>query len=401
MSDAVTACPVHRGIDPARDDRKSAAIAAANVQAAPGAVVTGNFAFAREVLRNPAFLQAGAGAERIDTSQPDRVPLFFLDGEVHKKRRGNLARFFTPKAIKDRHRKVMEATTAELMAELRATGRQRLDLMSMKLASDVAAEIVGLTNSDPKALADRLRLTFLSIGGHANSFLGRVQKGALSLYKTFVFYMRDVRPAIRERRKRRRDDVISYLIDEGFTDKQILIECMTYATAGVLTTREYIVMVAWHLFERDDLRELFLNGDEDVQFAILDEVLRLEPVAALLHRKAASDLTGPNGETVKAGELHAVNMRAANTDEAATGPCPFAIDPQRSKRERMPSNWMSFGDGPHRCPGSQVALHETRVFIDALLRVPGIRLANAPTVGWCAPIMGYELHGAFVECDKG
>lgn len=400
MSESAAACPVHSGIDPARDDRKSAAIAAANVKAIEGAKVTGNFAFAREVLRNPVFLQAGAGAEHIDTSQPEKVPLFFLDGEVHKKRRGQLARFFTPKAINDRHRKVMETTTAELMAQLRATGRQRLDLMSMQLASDVAAEIVGLTSSDPKALADRLRLTFLSIGGNPNSFLGRVQKGVLSAYKTMVFYLLDVRPAIRERRKERRDDVISYLIDEGFTDKQILIECMTYATAGVLTTREFIVMVAWHLFERDDLRELFLDGGEDVQFAILDEILRLDPVAALLYRKATTDLTGPGGETVNAGELHAINMRDANTDEAATGACPFALDPERAKRQRMPSNWMSFGDGPHRCPGSQVALHETRVFIDALLRQPGIRLANKPTVGWCAPIMGYELHGAYVECDK-
>ena len=58
---------------------------------------------------------------------------------------------------------------------------------------------------------------------------------------------------------------------------------------------------------------------------------------------------------------------------------------------------MSFGDGPHRCPGSQVALHETRMFVDALLRVPGVRLARTPTIRWCAPIMGYEVHGAVVE----
>jgi cytochrome P450 len=65
----------------------------------------------------------------------------------------------------------------------------------------------------------------------------------------------------------------------------------------------------------------------------------------------------------------------------------------------MPSNWLSFGDGPHRCPGAQVAMHETRVFIDALLRVPGIRLAKPPTLGWIEEINGYELHGAIVECE--
>ena len=44
-----------------------------------------------------------------------------------------------------------------------------------------------------------------------------------------------------------------------------------------------------------------------------------------------------------------------------------AIDPERSKRQKMPSNWMSFADGPHRCPGAQVAMHETRVFIERVL----------------------------------
>ena len=92
-----------------------------------------------------------------------------------------------------------------------------------------------------------------------------------------------------------------------------------------------------------------------------------------------------------------MDIRNINVDEKAAAECPFAIDPERSQRHRMPSNWMSFGDGPHR---SQVAMHETQVFIDALLRLPGIRLATAPTLGWIEDINGYELHGAVIECDK-
>jgi cytochrome P450 len=193
--------------------------------------------------------------------------------------------------------------------------------------------------------------------------------------------------------------VISYCVQENYSNKQILIECMTYATAGMLTTREFIVMVAWHLFDNAELRELFLTGGEETQFGILDEILRLEPVAAMLHRKAAEDVSAA-GREVKAGELYGINMREVNVDEAVTGACPFAIDPDRAKRQRIAGSWMSFGDGPHRCPGSQVALHETRVFVDALLRVPGVHLKQTPTIGWCAPIMGYEVHGAVVACHK-
>lgn len=390
------ACPVAAD----RDDRKSAAIAAANVQPNKGARVVGRFGFARDILRSPAMRQAGAGAEHIKLDNPEHISVFFLDGEIHKRRRSQLARYFTPKAIAGRHRAVMERSTGELLAQLQKSGRERLDLMSFQLACDVAAEVVGLTNSDPKAMANRIRTAFLAVGGSHGSGIGNMVRKLFGTYRTLSFFWRDIMPAVRARRKERQDDVLSYLVDEKYSNKAILIECMTYATAGMLTTREFIVMVAWHLFERDDLRATFLAGDEAVQLAIIEEILRLEPVAAMVHRRAAEPMTGSAGEAIAEGDVYAIDMRAANTDESQTGPCPFAIDPERSKRQRMTNSWMSFGDGPHRCPGSQVALHETRVFVDALLRVPGIRLANPPKLGWCAAIMGYELHGAFVECDR-
>lgn len=196
------------------------------------------------------------------------------------------------------------------------------------------------------------------------------------------------------------DDVISFLVREGFSEQEILIECMTYATAGMITTREFMVMVAWHLLENDELRGLFLEGDEAVQFAILEEILRIDPVAAYIYRSADEDMVSSEGREVKAGDQFRIDIRTANLDEAVTGECPLAIDPERAKRQRMTNAWLSFGDGPHRCPGAQVAMHETRVFIDALLRVPGIRLARPPKLGWLEEINGYELHGAIVECDR-
>nr|MDT0667678.1 hypothetical protein [Micromonospora sp. DSM 115978] len=116
------------------------------------------------------------------------------------------------------------------------------------------------------------------------------------------FFFRDVRPAIKARRAARQDDVISHLIDEGYPDKAILIECMTYAVAGMVTTREFIVMCAWHLFDDDALRARFAAGDEADQVAILEEILRLEPVAAMLHRRA-TEATDLDVGSVADGEL--------------------------------------------------------------------------------------------------
>jgi hypothetical protein len=167
----------------------------------------------------------------------------------------------------------------------------------------------------------------------------------------------------------------------------------------MVTTREFIVMAAWHLFERDGLRARFLVGDEADQFAILEEILRLEPVASMLSRRAVEEMPDSQGGSMPAGTLFNIDIRAANGDESAVGPCPHALDPDRSKKSGGGS--LSFGHGSHRCPGSQVAMHETRIFLDRLLRLPGIRLKREPRISWHEMIMGYELRKAIVICDPG
>lgn len=365
---------------------KTAALAAAVAPVKPGSKLAKTFEFGREILRSPQVKQAGRGSEEVSRHREAFLPVSFLDGELHKKRRGQIARFFTPKAMKERYRSTMESSTRKLIARLQRSGSEQLDLLSFELACDVASMIVGITNSDPYKCAQRIRKSF-------NDTVPWRKK-----LRQQWFYFMDVRPAVKARRKRKQDDVLSLIIEEGYPREAILAECITYGSAGMLTTREFIVMVAWHLFEHEDLREKFLTGGEEVQFAILDELLRIDPVVTYLQRRAIEDFTGSNGETIKKGELYAIGLRSANLDETVVGPNPYEIDPDRGRKQRMTSSWMSFGDGPHRCPGAQVALHETRVFLDALLRVPGIRLAKPPTPGW--NFNTYEMHGAIVECDR-
>jgi cytochrome P450 len=61
---------------------------------------------------------------------------------------------------------------------------------------------------------------------------------------------------------------------------------------------------------------------------------------------------------------------------------------------------MTFGDGPHRCPGSQVALHEGRMFLNCVMRVPGVRLAQEPTMLWNPNTQSYEIREMIIHCDK-
>ncbi len=391
-----SACP----FDPSRDDRKSARIAAERVTFDPTAQIVNRFSFARDVLRNALAKQAGADSDQVDTGNPDHAPVFYLDGEAHRRKRGTIARLFTPTAVTTRYRAIMERTTETLLARLKVAGEAQLDVLSLELAVTVAAEIVGLTNSDYKSMASRIGATLTaSVPSGLPHRFARLVRPLLFRIHALNFFFRDVRPAIEARRRTRREDLISQLLDENYSNKAIMIECMTYAVAGMVTTREFIVMAAWHLFERDALRARFVAGDEADQLAILDEILRLEPVAAVLQRRPSEDMA-IGSDTIAAGTLLAIDIRAVNTDEAATGPCPHALDPDRAKRQKAAAGYLSFGYGSHRCPGSQVAMHETRLFLDALMRVPGIRLERAPKIGWSDMLMAYELRGAMVGCDR-
>jgi hypothetical protein len=383
------------------DDRKSARSVGIGVHdGVKDMLCIQEFGSARQVLRIGGMRQAGFRAELLERfAGRKHAPVLFQDGEAHQKQRSATARFFAPKVVSARYRKLMEELSERLVERFRSTGRAELDAMSLEMAVAVAAEIVGLTESAQAGMAERLNRFFAASRSH-RGWLSAVAGFAAGQYRMLAFYLRDVRPAIHARRNARREDVISHLLDQGYSDREILTECLTYGAAGMATTREFIVMAAWHLFEREDLRRSFLESDEQARIALLEEILRLEPVVGALYRRAERELTleGEGGPMViPAGALVKVDVRAANTDPAVTGACPFKVDARRVvEASKAPDSLMSFGDGPHRCPGAAVALQETAIFLDRLLRVPNVHMSRPPTVGWNPLISSYELRGAVI-----
>jgi cytochrome P450 len=381
-----------------RDDRKTAAFAESQRHLAKGSATLTRFPDLREILRSSYAVQGMDGAEEFGALEEDQVSVFYLDGEPHRRRRTAISRYFALKTIKTRYNDVMEKTSIGLMNDLQRTGSAVLDQISFQMAVDVAADVVGLTNSDSKGLAIRLRKVLdAGTAAYERGSSRHFAKLKVLAY-TWLFYWKDLRPALKARERELGDDVLSQMVKDKFKLGTILRECLVYAMAGMVTTRELIVVAAWHLLEKDELRQRYLAGDEDEQLAIVDEILRLEPVAGMIYRIVREN-EAP-AESPACPGLVGLDLRAANVDESVTGPCPFALDPDRAKRMKVAGNYMSFGDGPHRCPGAQLALHETRVFLDKLLRLPGIRLSKLPTMGWNTSIMGYELRGGEVSCDR-
>jgi cytochrome P450 len=401
----VRTCPHHER----REDRKSFSPKGANGQMpferlSKKSVRIRGIDLARQILRGEGSRQAGFMAELANLlTKRGHEPVLFQEGESHRKLRSATARFFAPKVVGTRYRQLMVEQSRRLVDHLRSHRQTSLDAMSMELSVAITAEIVGLANSDVVGLTDRLRSFFDDKYRQSPGKLAIILSLIVSSYRMLRFYLYDVRPAIKSRRVERREDIISHLIDQGYTNREILTECITYGAAGVSTTRELIVMAAWHLFEDPDLKARFLEGDETGRIAILEEILRLEPVVGVLYRRAEQDLVLDNAghkENISTGTLLAIDVRAVNSDPAVAGRCPHHLDPDREKGgQKWPDSLMSFGDGPHRCPGAPVALQESAIFLDHLLRVPGVRLAQIPRMTSNAVVESYELRGAVVACD--
>ncbi|GAA3305180.1 cytochrome P450 [Dactylosporangium vinaceum] len=340
----------------------------------------------RALLRSTETVQAGMNVEGIE-KMPKRIrrPVLYRDGEEHREHRRQTARYFTPRRVDAAYRALMERIADEQLDRLRRERRADLSQLSFRLAVAVAAAVMGLTGGRP-GMPYRLEKFFPEQYGQPGfTSPSGVYWFARQNFWTLAFYMCDVRPAIRARRRERADDVISHLIDEGCSDGDILGECLTFAPAGMITTREFINVVAWHLFTDADLRARYMAADPAGRLAVLEELLRLEPVVSTLKRRTTAEVEvpGPSGPiAIPAGSRVDVSITNANLDPdalAAGGP------------------GLSFGDGPHRCPGAHVALQETDIFVHRLFALDGLRMATPPRVSFKEDIAAYELRGLTVE----
>jgi len=357
-----------------------------------------DYDLARQVLRDKDTRQAGFSVD-LANQMPGlkQNPVLFQDGPEHQYQRKQIARFFTPSTTRDSYQALMEDFSDQIIAELTRKGEVDLSELTMKLAVKVAAEVVGLTNSLLPGMAGRLNRFLRFDPGQAEKFSWRPGQIA-SLLQTnttmLSFFLLDVKPAIRSRKKEAREDVVSHLISQGYTDTEILVECITYGAAGMITTREFIQMATWHFLENPELKQIYLNGAIGQRHPLLEEILRLEPVVGNLFRRATADIELPlNGHsvTIAQDEVVELHIQDINTDQSVVGDDPLAICPGRPLEKRAQPPVMGFGFGHHRCPGAYIAIQETDIFLLRLLAVDTLHLVSEPVVNYVDLIKGYEI----------
>jgi cytochrome P450 len=130
--------------------------------------------------------------------------------------------------------------------------------------------------------------------------------------------------------------------------------------AGITSARHAIGATALLLGEETELRGR-VSRDPELVGPLVEEVVRLQPPGPRLGREAVQQAE-LGDSTVAAGTRVGISVTAANRD-----PARFP-EPDQVHLDR-PARHLSFGAGPHRCPGARLARAETAAAVRTLLRL--------------------------------
>lgn len=182
---------------------------------------------------------------------------------------------------------------------------------------------------------------------------------------------------IQERRRQRRDDLISVLLDLDFggrrmNEQELLLNCYSFAMGAITTTPQVASHMALAFAEQPRAWQA-LRADPELIPRAVEEALRWASPTNHLMRRTLTRVRIRDC-WLDEGELVCAWIGSANRDDAVFTD-PFTFDPDRS-----PNLHLAFGIGAHRCIGGPVAQVALAVLLEELVtRVAGFELAGKVT----------------------
>ncbi|MER6035617.1 cytochrome P450 [Streptomyces sp. NPDC001835] len=300
----------------------------------------------------------------IGLANPGRSMLT-VDGADHRRLRTLVAQALTPRRV-EKMRERIGKLTQDLLDALPADG-STVDLkaaFAYPLPMYVVADLMGL----PEARLPRLKVLF-------EKFFS-TQTPPAEVVATLTELAEIMAETVAAKRAEPGDDLTSALVlasEDGdrLTDQEIVSTLQLMVAAGHETTISLIVNAVVALSTHPEQRALVLSGEADWS-AVVEETLRWStPTSHVLIRFATEDVQ-VGDRVIPAGDALIVSYGAIGRDEKAHGPDAGEFDVTRETRNRH----ISFGHGPHVCPGAALSRLEAGVALPALYaRFPGLELA--------------------------
>ncbi|MFF4506801.1 cytochrome P450 [Streptomyces sp. NPDC001401] len=323
----------------------------------------------RMVTNDPRFSREAVMDQPVTRLAPHFIPqrgaVGFLDPPDHTRLRRSVAAAFTAKGVervRARSRRLLDELVDELLQDGPPADLTATILSPFPIA--VICELMGVPAADRHGMHTWTQLILSSSHGAKVSEKAKNEMGA---------YFADL---IGLREGSTGEDVTSLLGAAVGRDEITLEEAVGLAVllqiGGEAVTNNSGQMF-YLLLTRPDLADR-LRAEPEIRPQAIDELLRYIPHrnAVGLSRIATEDVE-IRGVRIRAGDPIYVSYLAANRD-----PDVFP-DPETIDFTRAPNPHVSFGFGPHYCPGGMLARLESQLLVDALLdRIPGLKLAVPP-----------------------
>ncbi|MEV6167329.1 cytochrome P450 [Streptomyces sp. NPDC051954] len=323
----------------------------------------------RMVTNDPRFSREAVMDRQVTRLAPHFIPargaVGFLDPPDHTRLRRSVAAAFTAKGV-ERVREKSRRLLDELIDELVQDGPPA-DLTATVLSPfpiAVICELMGVPAADRHGMHTWTQLILSSSHGADVSEKAKNEMGA---------YFADL---IGRREGSTGEDVTSLLgaaVGKGEVTLEEAVGLAVLLQIGGEAVTNNSGQMFYILLTRPDLAAR-LRAEPEIRPQAIDELLRYIPHrnAVGLSRIAMEDV-GIKGVRIRAGDAIYVSYLSANRDPDVF-PQPEMIDFARN-----PNPHVSFGFGPHYCPGGMLARLESQLLVDALLdRLPGLKLAVPP-----------------------
>ncbi|GGN61204.1 cytochrome P450 [Streptomyces albiflavescens] len=312
----------------------------------------------------------------IGLANPGRS-ILTVDGADHRRMRTLVAQALTPRRVEQMRERITKLTEG-LLDGLPEAG-EVIDLkadFAYPLPMYVIADLMGIDESRLPRLKELFEKFFST------------QTPPAEVIATLTELSGIMAQTVAAKRAEPGDDLTSALIlasEDGdhLTDEEIVSTLQLMVAAGHETTISLIVNAVVNLPTHPGQRALVLSGEADWA-SVIEETLRYStPTSHVLIRFATQDV--PVGDKVlPAGDALIVSYGAIGRDEQAHGPTAGDFDITRTSENRH----ISFGHGPHVCPGAALSRLEAAVALPALYTrfpsldpaIPASELRNKPVV---------------------
>ncbi|MGA7169928.1 MAG: cytochrome P450, partial [Candidatus Sulfotelmatobacter sp.] len=302
--------------------------------------------------------------------------LIFMDPPEHTRLRKLLNKGFSAAAVEGL-RPQAEAIVDQMLKPLQHGSE--VELMS-EFANPMPVRIISELLGVPQALHG----TFVNASRAIAVFRGnpnRTVEEARAAQDALIELTEFFRKTVAERRRNKRTDLISLLIDieeegEVLTEEELYAQCIALLFAGHETTRNLIGNGMYTLLKNPQQTAELRDKPEMIRSAV-EELLRFESPVQFTARVLKEDID-VCGQHIPKGWTVLCMLGAANRD-----PKQFK-EPNQLNLNRLNNQHLAFSAGLHFCIGAQLARLEGQIAILNLVqRFPKMKLTG-PRPEWAS-----------------